>query len=357
MPRTGRARATLARARSRRQARLEAVIAALRARYGDHIIRLAADAAALPPDTALVPLSTGSLSLDLLVGGLPRGAISEVFGPDGAGKGTLTYAALAACQHAGGLALLVDADGCDDPDALEAAGVDLARLIVGYPATATEGWDIVRALARSGALDLLALTSLSGLLALPGSGWGPSYLERRMDRLLAALRGRRTALLATNLPVPRHWTEGVAGGTGEAADWPLATVGGRPVAQAATLRIAFRPTGVRYTPAGDAVGMAVHAWVVKHHGAPRGPLLALEMRPGGPRRAAELVVLAEATGCLTHSRLGLTLPNGRVLGRSAERAACALEADASLAAELEVHVRQAWLAAPFPLGAPCAAGS
>jgi hypothetical protein len=92
--------------------------------------------------------------------------------------------------------------------------------------------------------------------------------------------------------------------------------------------------------------------VLKHHGAPRGPLLALEMRLGGPRRAAELVLLGEATGCLAHSRLGLTLPDGQVLGRSAERAASALEADAALAALLEHQVRRAWLAVPL---APSAA--
>src|SRR3954464_16079241 len=118
------------RARSRRQAQLETVIAALRARYGDHIIRLASDVAALPATAGLAPLSTGSLALDLLTGGLPRGALSEVAGPDGPGQGSLAAAALGACQRGGGLVLLVDADHAADPDALSAAGVDLESLIL-----------------------------------------------------------------------------------------------------------------------------------------------------------------------------------------------------------------------------------
>src|SRR3954453_418880 len=93
-----------------RPAALATAIAALRRRYGDHIIRTGADLAALPAVTGLAPLSTGSLGLDLITRGVLRGHVSEYAGADGTGKGTLALAALAACQRAGGLALLVDAD-------------------------------------------------------------------------------------------------------------------------------------------------------------------------------------------------------------------------------------------------------
>jgi len=117
--------------------RLRAVIAALRARYGPSIIRTGAEVLALPA-VALSshgrPLSTGSLGLDLIAAGLPQGGIAEYAGVDGSGKEALAVAALAACQRAHGTALLVDADGAVDPDALCAAGVDLDQLGVGQAA-------------------------------------------------------------------------------------------------------------------------------------------------------------------------------------------------------------------------------
>jgi len=321
-----------------RHVALEDAIAALRQRYGDRIIRMAADAPALVGATGAGALSTGSLSLDLLTGGLPRGQISEIAGPDGTGKGTLAYAALAACQRAGGLALLVDADNAADPDALRTAGVDLTCLLLAYPAGANAAWDVLGALARCGALDLLALTSLNGLLILPGAGWAAGSLERRLGRLVTALRGRRTALLMTNLPLPLPESAGAA----IMATTPLrATVGGAAVARMAALRIALAPTGVRFTPYGDVASLCSTATAVRRHASPCVGSVTLEIAPGGPRRAAELITLAEACGCVAHTPLGL-LAGGVVLGRTTERAAATLESDSALAAALEAAVRAVW---------------
>jgi RecA/RadA recombinase len=324
------------------RARLLAVLRALQSRYGPHVIRFAAEVAAQPVATAAAPpLSSGSLGVDLLVGGLPRGQLSEYAGPDGAGKESLALAAAAACQRDGGLVLLVDADNAADPDALAAAGIDLAHLILSAPASAREAWDVLRVLCRCGALDLLLVTSLSGLLLLPGAGWGPRYLERRLDRLRAVLHGRRTALLVTNTPIA---APPVSRGTALPPRWE--TVGGRPLAQATAFRVALWPAGVRMTPYGDVGALAAHARVVKHHGQVVGPDLVLEITPLGPRRAAELIALGKACGCITHTRQGVTMP-GRVLGRSAARAAAALEADPAATGALEVAVRAGWKGAPF----------
>ncbi len=140
-----------------RPVRLDAVIAALRDRYGPHIIRRGADLAAWPMlDVGDgPPLSTGSLGFDLITGGLPPGGITELAGLDGSGKGTLALAALAACQRDGGLALLIDADGAVDPDSLVTVGVDIERLLLSCPTTAAEAWDIALALCRTDALRLV----------------------------------------------------------------------------------------------------------------------------------------------------------------------------------------------------------
>src|ERR1700730_16506123 len=117
-----------------RRARLQAVAAELRRRFGPHIIRLGAEFVAEREQTDDAErISTGSLALDLLLGGLPRGAITEYAGAEGAGTETLAFAALASCQQAGGLVLLVDSTGGADGDALAQAGVTLEDLALACP--------------------------------------------------------------------------------------------------------------------------------------------------------------------------------------------------------------------------------
>ncbi len=318
------------------RAALDVVVAALRRRYGAHIIRAAGDLVSLGPATRMgTPLlSTGSLGLDLLTGGLVRGALTEYAGIDGAGKETLTHTALARAQRDGGLALLLDADGASDPDALAAAGVDLKALTLACPTTAQEAWAVLVALARCGALDLLLVTSLSGLLDLPGAG-DLRLLRVWLPRLRLALRGRRTALLITNAPLARDDTDG-------ARAWD--TVGGAVVAQVTALRVALRPAGLRFGPHGDVVGLGATATVVKHHGLWRGPALALELANGGTNQARELVTLGLLTGRITATRLGL-VAEGIALGRTEVRAAATLAADPDLAAALEARIRRTWSAA------------
>ncbi len=311
-----------------RSARLDAVIAALRDRYGPHIIRRSADLAAWPTlDVGdRPPLSTGSLGFDLITGGLPWGGITELAGLDGSGKGTLALAALAACQRDGGLALLIDADGAVDPDSLVTVGVDIERLLLSCPTTAAEAWDIALALCRTDALRLVVLASLPGLLALPGAV-RPYRPDRGLALLQTALRGRRTALLLTNDL-----------GT---ATTPRVPLGRATIAQVATLRLALDRRALRYGPHGDVVALRSLARVVKHHGLPREPAFLLDIIPSGPRRSAELVTLGLLTGRLTETALGLVMGE-RLLGRTPERAAVAMQTDHDLEADVERRVRAAW---------------
>ncbi len=318
----------------RRAARLDDVVAALRARYGARIIRWGADLMdpSAPHAGAGSPLSTGCLGFDLLTGGLPRGGITELAGLDGSGAGTLAQAAVAACQRAGGAALLVDADGAVDPDSLVAAGVDVGRLLLACPTTALEAWDCAIALCRADALDLVLLASLPGLLTLPGAAARPYRADRGLALLRGALRGRGTALLLA---------------TGSDPATPRAPLGGSAVAQVATLRLALDRRPPRYGPHGDVVALRAHARVVTYRGLPRDPAFLLDITPAGPRRAAELVTLGLLTGRLTETRLGLLLDE-RLVGRTPERAATTLRDDPDLAAEVERRVRAAWGVVPVP---------
>ncbi len=340
--------------------RLRDVIAALRARYGPSIIRTGAEVLVLPAAVAPYdrPLSTGSLGLDLIAAGLPRGGIAEYAGVDGSGKEALALAALAACQRAEGTVLLVDADGAVDPDALCAAGVDLQRLVLACPTAAVEAWHILVSLARADALDLIMLLSLPGLLALPGdagSMGGGTRPARGLARLTLALHGSLTTALLVNQPLPfygashllhpRAREEPEAGQSPSPALWT--THGGAAMAQAARLRIALQPAGFRLAAWGDIAGVRATAVVIKHRGMAHTERVALEFGPDGLRRTAELVALGLRTGCLRETALGLGLDD-HILGRSADRAAALLESQPAVAAELERRIRAAWRASSVP---------
>ena len=306
---------------------LTEAVEALRRRYGPGIIRLGADLPAGEGEDRC-PLPTGSLSLDLITGGLPRGAITEYAGPEGCGKEILALAALARALAGGALCLLLDADGSADPEALAAAGVDLGALVVATPGTAAEGWHCLEALCRCGAPDLVALLSLPLLLALPGSDYAAS--ARPLRRLALALRGRRTALLLTNLPLP-------------GSAWR--TLGEPVVGQVARVRVALAPTEPILGPHGDVDALGAVARGVKHHGAAVREAVPLAIGPRGPDRAAELLDLGRRAG-LVASRGGLLCARGEPLGRTERRARRALEDDPALAARLERALREP------PTGAP-----
>lgn len=325
-------RPPLSRARLPRAARLAAVVADAHRLWGPRALRFGRDLAALASSEERALLSTGSLGLDLVAGGLPRGALSEIAGRSGGGVETLSYSALAHCQHDGGLALLVDAGSVHDPDALSAAGVDLDALALGAPASAAEAWGLLDLLVRGDAVDLIVV-SLGGLSRAPGV---TRTLGRRgLHRVAQGLRGTSTALLALTRP---SWdiraADALAAGV-------LDTVGGADLARLASLRVVLEPHRPRLTPEGDVAALTATAAVVAYHGLPRGPLLPLETTPHGVHRAREIVDLGLLTGVLT-ARGSDIVHDGVPLGRGPARVAAALARDSALASAIEVCIRDAW---------------
>ncbi len=315
-----------------RALRLDHAVAAIRRRWGDRALRCAADLLASPP--SLSPhavLSTGSLGLDLLTGGLPRGRLTEIAGQDGSGVEMLGQTALARAQEAGGIILLVDAGMPLDPAALAAAGIDHDRLLLACPTTALDAWSIVEAVCRSDSVDLL-LVSLLDLTNAPGAT--PAVLRRGLTRVAAALRGRASAVLALSTPLS---PPSLPAGPPEA----VPTIGGPLIAQTAALRILLFPESPRLTPYGTVAALAARAAVVKQHGLPRGLVLPLEFTESGVHRSLEAVTLGLSTGVLTSSPLGLA-QGDQPLGRTALRAAALLDGRPALRDDLEHHIRTAW---------------
>ncbi|MFP4600609.1 MAG: ATPase domain-containing protein, partial [Persicimonas sp.] len=111
------------------------------------------------------PISTGSISLDaaLGVGGLPRGRVVEIYGPESSGKTTLTLHAIASAQKQGGVAAFVDAEHALDVQYAKALGVDIEELLVSQPDTGEQALEIVDMLVRSNAIDILVIDSVAAL--------------------------------------------------------------------------------------------------------------------------------------------------------------------------------------------------
>jgi recombination protein RecA len=324
-------------ARTRRE-RLDAVIATARRRFGPHVIRLGADLAALAP-AAATPLPCGALGLDLVVGGLPPGKITEYVGRPGCGVEGLALTTLAACQRAGGLSVLVDAEASLDLEALSGFSIDVEKLVLVCPTTAVEAWAILTRLARSGAPDLLLVASLPSLVALPFRGWGQRAdtaltIRRRLARLACALQGRPTAALLVNQPLPSYDDR-------LPPEDRLETVGGAGVSQHAAVRVALHGPQLCLEACGVIGHLHVWATILKHHGLPRSPALPLAITPRGLRWAHELVELGLLAGCLDDTPLGLTFGE-HLLGRSVTGAAQTLERDTALAHALHTHLRAAW---------------
>ena len=185
---------------------IEAALSQLEKQFGKgSIMRLGSKEAIVP----ISVISTGSISFDaaLGVGGVPRGRVIEIFGPESSGKTTITLQIIAEAQKAGGLAAFVDAEHALDPAYAKKLGVDIDNLLISQPDYGEQALEIVEALVRSGAIDVLVVDSVAALVPkaeLDGE-MGDSHMglqARLMSQALRKLTGTvsksRTCLIFIN---------------------------------------------------------------------------------------------------------------------------------------------------------------
>jgi recombination protein RecA len=185
---------------------VELALAQIEKQFGKgSIVRLGSREAILP----IAVISTGSISFDaaLGVGGIPRGRVTEVFGPESSGKTTITLQVIAEAQRLGGMAAFVDAEHALDPGYAKKLGVDTDNLLVSQPDSGEQALEITEALVRSGAIDVLVVDSVAALVPkaeLDGE-MGDSHVglqARLMSQALRKLTGTvsksRTALIFIN---------------------------------------------------------------------------------------------------------------------------------------------------------------
>src|SRR5574341_1295763 len=141
---------------------LETTLATLKKRFGDGAIMKMGEAAEMKVES----IPTGSISLDMAlgVGGIPRGRITEIYGPEASGKTTICQHVIAEAQKMGGVAAFIDVEHALDPPYAEKRGVNVDNLLISQPDTGEQALEIAEALVRSGAVDVVVIDSVAALV-------------------------------------------------------------------------------------------------------------------------------------------------------------------------------------------------
>ena len=221
------------------------------------------------PQVAVGAVSTGSLALDLAlgIGGLPRGRIVEIFGPESSGKTTLVYHVIAEAQRRGGICAFIDAEHAMDPSYARRIGVDIDGLLVSQPDTGEQALEITELLIRSGALDIVAVDSVAALVpkAEIEGEMGDSHVGLQARLMSQALRKLAGTLNRTDTIC--IFTNQLREKIGVMFGNPETTPGGRALKFYASVRLDIRRIETLKDGA-EAYGNRVRVKVVKNKVAP-----------------------------------------------------------------------------------------
>jgi recombination protein RecA len=284
---------------------------------------------------------TGSLGLDLAlgVGGLPRGRVIEIFGPESSGKTTLTLHVIAEAQRLGGTCAFIDAEHALDPGYARRLGVGLDELLISQPDTGEQALEICDTLVRSGAVDVIVIDSVAALVpraelegemgeSLPGLQ--ARLMSQALRKLTASISRTRTMVIFTNQIRSKI---GVMFGS------PETTTGGNALKFYASVRLDVRRIG-QVKDKDTVVGNQTRIKVVKNKVAPPFRVVELDIMYGqGISRAGELLDLGQKAGLVEKAGAWLSLDSQR-LGQGRENAKLYLEQHPDLADRLAQKLRE-----------------
>jgi recombination protein RecA len=250
-----------------RQRELDAAISSITKAYGEGSIMRLGDARA---QVKIDVIPTGALALDLAlgVGGVPRGRVVEIFGPESSGKTTLMLHVIANAQKSGGLAAFIDAEHALDPGYAKKLGVNLDDLLVSQPDSGEEALTICETLARSNALDVIVIDSvaalvpkaeLEGEMGMATMGMQARLMSQALRKLTAILSKSKTTCIFTN---QLREKVGVMFGN------PETTPGGKALKFYASVRIDIRRKDAIKDAGGSPIGSHVKVKIVKNKVAP-----------------------------------------------------------------------------------------
>jgi recombination protein RecA len=315
---------------------LELAISQIERRYGKGSVMKLGGATAPPVEA----ISTGSLALDLAlgVGGIPRGRITEIFGPEASGKTTLAQHVIAEAQKSGGVAAYIDVEHALDPTYAANCGINVNDLLISQPDTGEEALEIAEALVRSGAVEVIVVDSVAALVPraeIEGEmgdshvGLQARLMSQALRKLAGAIGKSKTAVLFIN---QLREKVGIVFGN------PEVTPGGRALKFYSSIRIDLRRTET-IKEGTEAVGSHVKARVVKNKVAP--PFRSAEfdiMFSRGISREGNLIDLGVDLGLV--KKAGAFFSYGDIrLGQGRENAKQYLSQNLELAREIEQKVR------------------
>lgn len=285
-------------------------------------------------------ISTGILPLDVAlgVGGIPRGRIIEVYGPESSGKTTVTLHMVAEAQKAGGVAAFIDAEHALDPVYARNLGVDIDNLLISQPDNGEQALDIVEALVRSGAIDIIVVDSVAALVPkqeIDGEmgdasvGLHARLMSRAMRKLTGIISKSRTIAVFINQIREKV---GVMFGS------PETTTGGRALKFYASVRLDVRKTDVVKSGT-DIIGNKTKIKVVKNKVAPPFRLAVFDIMYGeGVSKLSSLIDMGTDLEIIEKSGSWFSYDGAR-LGQGKEKAKEVLKDNPALAQEIEDKIR------------------
>ena len=286
-------------------------------------------------------IPSGSIALDVALGagGYPKGRIIEIYGPESSGKTTFALHAIAEAQKNGGYAAFIDAEHALDPTYAKALGVDIDNLILSQPDNGEQALEIVEALVRSDAIDIIVIDSVAALVpkAEIEGDMGSSYIglqARLMSQAMRKLAGiiNKTKTVAIFINQIREKV-GVLFGS------PETTSGGRALKFYATIRLDIRRVD-QIKQGTEAVGNLVRVKVVKNKVAPPFKTAEIDLIYGkGISREGEILDIAASLEIVEKSGAWFSY-NGERLGQGRENVKQLLKENPSLANELEQKIRE-----------------
>ena len=286
-------------------------------------------------------IPTGALSLDIAlgIGGIPRGRIIEIFGPESSGKTTLALHAIAEAQKLGGEAAFIDAEHALDPVYAKHLGVDIDNLIVSQPDTGEQALEIAEALTRSGAIDIIVVDSVAALVPkaeIDGDmgdahvGLQARLMSQALRKLAGVINKSKTVIIFIN---QLREKVGVMFGN------PETTPGGRALKFYSSIRLDVR-RGEQIKVGDQIVGNKTNIKVVKNKVAPPFKTATVDIMYGeGISREGEILDIASDLAIIDKSGAWYSY-NGEKIGQGKENVKIFLKENTALRDELEQKIRE-----------------
>ncbi len=285
-------------------------------------------------------VSTGSLGIDIAlgIGGLPKGRIIEVYGPESSGKTTLALSVIAQAQKNGGTCAFIDAEHALDPSYAKKIGVDINNLLISQPDAGEQALEITDTLVRSGALDVLVVDSVAALVPkaeLEGE-MGDSHMGLQARLMSQALRKLTSTISRSNTMV--IFINQIRMKIGVMFGNPETTTGGNALKFYASVRMDIRRVGA-IKDKEDVVGSQTRVKIVKNKVAPPFKTVDFDIMYGeGISKVGELIDLGVKAGFVEKAGAWFSY-NGDKLGQGRENAKQTLRDNPALADEIEKKIR------------------